>query len=545
MSRLLVYLTLCFVSLPAFAAVPAIPFTVTMSEAVNVTGSPRIVLDVDGNTRYAVYAAGTGTASLTFTYTATSGDVDLNGVGIASTSVDLNGGTVTDLNGNPLANLTFTAPANMASVNVNYPSLAMDFTNDADGRYSVSGTVYNDLTSFLSAMGGSFTRASTATYFDSTGTLQTAAINTPRFDYDPVTHVAKGILIEESRTNSITNSTMAGSVLGILGSGGVFPTGWNKWNYAGISHTVTGLGTILGMSYIDIRVSGTNSSGSAAYPDIIVQSNVPASTGQSWTTSAYVQLIAGDWTGVPWGPNLSIIERDSGGTSVGGGGTSVRTASWTRTNYTRILASASVAKIEILFDFPVSAGASVDFTFRVAVPQLEQGAFSTSFIPTAGSTGTRAADILTIPTTSWYGSTDHTLAAQFSIPYLGGTNYPGGIAIDNGTNADAVMLLVSDAGGDQKVAEIWSGGIQDFYNVGAAYSAGTSAKYGVYYATNMARASIDGVLGALDNSVNIPSVTTLRIGRGRGGNYPLNGNVQKVRYYPLRVSNTQLQLLTQ
>ena len=51
-----------------------------------------------------------------------------------------------------------------------------------------------------------FARASTATYFDVTGTLQTAATNAPRWDYDPVTHVLKGLLVEEARTNLLLNS---------------------------------------------------------------------------------------------------------------------------------------------------------------------------------------------------------------------------------------------------------------------------------------------------------------------------------------------------
>lgn len=51
-----------------------------------------------------------------------------------------------------------------------------------------------------------FTRSSTATYFDSTGVLQTAAIDTPRIDYDPVTHALRGLLIEEQRTNLLLNS---------------------------------------------------------------------------------------------------------------------------------------------------------------------------------------------------------------------------------------------------------------------------------------------------------------------------------------------------
>lgn len=54
--------------------------------------------------------------------------------------------------------------------------------------------------------GLTFTRASTATYFDVTGTMQTAATNTPRFDYNPSTHALNGLLIEETRTNLLLNS---------------------------------------------------------------------------------------------------------------------------------------------------------------------------------------------------------------------------------------------------------------------------------------------------------------------------------------------------
>ena len=51
-----------------------------------------------------------------------------------------------------------------------------------------------------------FTRGSTATYFDATGTMQTAAINAPRWDYDPVTHQLRGLLLEDARTNLLLNS---------------------------------------------------------------------------------------------------------------------------------------------------------------------------------------------------------------------------------------------------------------------------------------------------------------------------------------------------
>ena len=56
-----------------------------------------------------------------------------------------------------------------------------------------------------------FTRGSTATYFDATGTMQTVSGNTPRWDYDPVTHALRGLLIEEARTNVLLNSATLGT----------------------------------------------------------------------------------------------------------------------------------------------------------------------------------------------------------------------------------------------------------------------------------------------------------------------------------------------
>jgi hypothetical protein len=56
-----------------------------------------------------------------------------------------------------------------------------------------------------------FTRASTATYTDASGTIQTAASNAPRWDYDPMTHALRGVLIEEARTNLLLNSVTLGT----------------------------------------------------------------------------------------------------------------------------------------------------------------------------------------------------------------------------------------------------------------------------------------------------------------------------------------------
>jgi hypothetical protein len=51
-----------------------------------------------------------------------------------------------------------------------------------------------------------FTRASSATFIDSAGTLQTAAVNVPRFDHNPTTGESLGLLVEEQRTNLLLNT---------------------------------------------------------------------------------------------------------------------------------------------------------------------------------------------------------------------------------------------------------------------------------------------------------------------------------------------------
>lgn len=51
-----------------------------------------------------------------------------------------------------------------------------------------------------------FSRASTATYFDEFGVMQTAPAGVPRIDYDPVTGECRGLLVEEQRTNLLSYS---------------------------------------------------------------------------------------------------------------------------------------------------------------------------------------------------------------------------------------------------------------------------------------------------------------------------------------------------
>lgn len=76
-------------------------------------------------------------------------------------------------------------------------TLDLDFINNRQRVAGVYGAVLDGVT---------FTRSTTATYFGADGTLQTAAINKPRFEYDPVSLRPLGLLIEGARANILLNS---------------------------------------------------------------------------------------------------------------------------------------------------------------------------------------------------------------------------------------------------------------------------------------------------------------------------------------------------
>ncbi|QOT80597.1 hypothetical protein F7R26_024500 [Cupriavidus basilensis] len=92
------------VSAPAggdYNAGKVLDFTVSLSEntVIDTTrGTPRLALDVGGQTVYADYVSGSGTSALTFRYIVAAGQNDANGITV--TALQANGGTMRDSAGN-------------------------------------------------------------------------------------------------------------------------------------------------------------------------------------------------------------------------------------------------------------------------------------------------------------------------------------------------------------------------------------------------------------------------------------------------------------
>ncbi len=512
---------------PSFAATD-IPLTVTMSEAVTVTGTPRVAVDVGGQTRYATYTSGSTTSALTFTLSPTLGDLDLDGIAVSS-PIDLNGGTIKDAAGNN-ATLTF-APPDTSGIKVNYPSLSMDFVADADGRFTLSGTVYNDFTSFLTAAGGSFSRASTATYIDSAGVMQTAAANAARFDYDPQTLAPKGLLIEEARTNYVRNGQAQG------GGVGVSPTNWAISAGTGATAQIIAVGAEYGMNYIDVQVNGTPSMSPNLTVLFDTATSTPSVLGNVWTVSAAFKRIGGDFTNVI-SCTLRVFEINSGGgyltTGVGSDISSMPTSGAPqRYSYSYTPSNASLAYVRPTFACSGS-GAPVSYTVRIYAPQLEKAKYATSYIPTTSGTLSRTVDSLIVPTGAWFNATEGSLFLQADTYSSGATAQAQGIAIHAVGNNGYLFYKQGSSSGLYSFAGTVNASLGNV-------SANSTFKTSLSYNATTARGALNNVLSSSFTPASV--VTPTRLDNGQAGQW--NGHISKFRYYPLMPTPTQLQALTQ
>ena len=529
-------------SSPVSAAPAPLDFSVNMSEATTVDtagGTPRIAVNVGGTARYASYASGSGTAALVFTYAPQVGDLDLDGV-VLTSPVDLNGGTMKDAAGND-ATLTFTLP-NTTGVKVDYPSLSMDFIAN---RYTLQGTVYNSFSAFLTGAGGTFSRPSVATYYNSAGVLQTSAGGAARFDHDPVTLTPKGLLLETTRVNYVQNSQFSGVTPGgpytsattlgghwqTLGAGN-FPTG---------SITVTGTGTANGVPYLDLRFQGTNSTGAISYLtfNTLAAEKFAAVTGDKSVTSAWMAVTSYSSTGGTCTVHLQSRSYTAGGAYAAGQQLSYTAVlPWQKVSTPVLTHGATAATDDGWLFLSVTDGATCDVTVRIGAVQVEKGDAASSYIPTTNGIVTRNEDIVTVPTGTWYNQPAGSFYNAVSWVSATGVNYPMFWRVDDTTNNNRWNAYFN-----QNTTALGVDGVTASVNQGAIVRASTtsgSAKIAGAQTANNTNVSFDGNLGMLDTVWASPPVTRMSLTGYLASRWHNN-----IRYYPVRIPDAQLQLITQ
>ena len=80
-----------------YARDDVISITLTFSETVDVTGAPRLKIDMDPaewGEKWAAYQGGSGTATLTFAHTVVEPNYSTQGIAVLADTLELNGGTI-------------------------------------------------------------------------------------------------------------------------------------------------------------------------------------------------------------------------------------------------------------------------------------------------------------------------------------------------------------------------------------------------------------------------------------------------------------------
>jgi hypothetical protein len=378
-----------------------------------------------------------------------------------------------------------------------------------------------------------FTRPTSATYFDETGILRVANPNTPRFDFSPSTLAAQGLLIEESRTNLTLQSED-------------FAT---TWTVTGATVSTNATTAPSGTTTAD-KLQEDTSTGSH-----LVTQNITF-TAASHTASIFAKKAERDWIRVLFfdGTNTfsAFFNLNTGtvGTITGAGATaSIQNVGngWYRCAVTATASagSGSFAPRVALADNNSSYAGSTGSGIFIWGAQIEAGAFPTSYIPTTTTALTRSADVASVNTLSpWYNASAGTLFAESQqLAVQTASVFPRTAQIDDGSNNNLITTIWrTDT--NRFYGTVTTGGVTQA-DIGTNGVTQTNVnKIALAYATNDFAASTNGGTPSTDNTGTVPTgLTTLRLGSAFTASI-LNGYLRRITYYPVRLTNAQLQNLT-
>lgn len=385
------------------------------------------------------------------------------------------------------------------------------------------------------------TRASSATCFGPDGKLRTVAANVPRIDYDPATGKCLGLLVEEARTNLLTNSR----------------------------HPTISTGTVLGTStaIAPDGLSVTSIEDDPAYSGehYAKDLTMATTTGQMFTQSVFVKAMPGAERQAALRVAVSgfgsqtlvfnVSDTACTATSVPSHPYGIQKClnGWWRIWFVYTAAAdfaTAVFRVQLYKNNSATYQGEAGKGLFLFGRQVELGASPTSYIPTEASAVTRAADTAQLQgaqtVAQWLNDSQGTLLAR-SRAFQSKRKQSTIAALTDGSAANRVVLR-----GDTHS----SNGVGGFVVANSvdllppAYTpiqptAGVSVA--ISYATNSAAISAYGEIRRTSFSGQHPQgLDRLVLGNSHNVSSAehFNGHISLVAYYPVRITNEQLQRLT-
>lgn len=388
-----------------------------------------------------------------------------------------------------------------------------------------------------------FTRASSGTYFDASGVMRTVTADIPRFDHVPSTGESLGLLIEEQRQNVVLNTATTTSQATISTGTITAPDG----NLAFVVVPTAGAVAFSGRGNSQVQIfANSSTTGQINYytfsgyfapygplnyqPYIVITAYEPGFTNQSYALIAF-NATAGTFStksfGTGWveadAPRATLLPCGMWRITWSVSYTQQATLRTTVGTYFQILSQAGATS------YTADGASGVQYAFM----QFEQGNFATSYIPTTTIAATRITDNASMPTAGWYVQNNGTMYFSFTPQSAG--------AIVGST-----LVLALDTSG--RFGYYNSGTLNSFDSTNVS-SMGSITR-NVNQRAIVAISSEDSTIRRALNGVFSTSpfdgtfgadTTTLLIGQGGSGR---PGPIADIKYYPIELSDTELQVLT-
>lgn len=395
------------------------------------------------------------------------------------------------------------------------PRLALDFTTASlDARVSVTRAL------------------NTATRVNSSGYVETVNANLPRFDYSATSiGVCKGLLIEELRDNEcafsedITNAAWARDGGVTTPSGTVLSPANTSTAYKAVSDNATaGMGIAspsLSFSAGDYCFSAFCKPDGVNFVQLLF--NAPLTTEYANFNLTNGTVTAGTYKAAGVEPAANGFYR-----------------CWI------VVTAAAVAARAYIYFMPngtAARGASYvgNGTNGVFVwgSQIERGSFPTSYIPNLSTGATRRnADAVSMTGTnfsSWYNASEGAIFCQIYRGDATGTSR-GAWSINSGATSTAMDYRPYAS---QNVVVIGGAVQAEIYPGGGSANSVVKSCFG--YKVNSFAASTNGGNIVTDTSGNIPTVSQLNIGGlSAATGQVLCGHVQKISYWPMRITDAEV-----
>ena len=400
----------------------------------------------------------------------------------------------------------------------------LKFGNKVWAAKEESVLAYNDINNNYKPLPFSFARASTGTRVNKDGLIETMGQDIARIDY---TDSSNGVLLlEPSSTNLIPYSEDFSN------------SAWTKLNASVVSNnSISPDGTLNANKIIDDSTNGvhriqdglvTNSTGNYTYSIFLKKGTL---------TTAYFQVFNSTTA------STANVDLENGTITSGGVGFNQKIEDYGNDWYRCSISFTSTNTATTVYLYTKQSAAYVgtgEYLYAWGA-QLEQESYPTSYIPTSGSTVTRAADSCKDSGNSEvFNDSEGVLFAD--IAALVNDNNFKSISVSDSSISDRITLSLYQSSLFAYIAE---GSVAQFNVSQAVNSISQYHKVAIKYKTNDCAFWIDGFEVATDTSATMPTgLKDLGFDKGEGPSDDFYGKTKELGYYNTALTDLELETLT-